>query len=681
MQTEYSPSPEDVRTARRGMLIRLRNYALHHYGQIGLRTLTVLQDLDLLEDQEDPISVTVDLKILEDANHPHRLKLPSGPLLLFLSQDEKPRRRALAIPDLLLSDSLEERKAAFAYLERMIADGSLEVTPKTQHALETARTKIMSDSPHDWRSASIELFDAFMDDFLFAMCIVRQCLAADPVIQDCLNEYAPRVIYPSVSSLDSIPLEVKNPEDEHATLSEIVKSVITEAVNLRDACARYLVRLGYLPLAPGYAMCDVVSGWIESHPGVDVWKEVWDWAAEAHGPLPRYHACCVFVIRPDLIPEGKLADLWREIVGVVRGSIRKNAEAVENEPWTLRQGLARHYACHLEAHRPENQSAGIACLSWWLAERTAALFPDNPKSAGFYRKNWVESATQRSIHVRIVASSRMGRSFLRYVTHTVKSPWATSLLALMGTNLERLAPHDQSNETRLMFHEALISCLGGALPFATDPRAEPTYAMEYPLGLTAVKWAANEPEEYQKVWKQLIETSKSLGSTEGLCVALRDLTARTLVDQMVVTMALKAKAYNDPPAASGIWEILADAEWRTQVLTAVKEPVLGHLIEACGMLQVQNQGKWFSDLPHFIAELCEKEDDEERRCQLFLYAVHTSLASDTVSAVRRLLRGEHKAQFVQIVTNYRESIEASWASYPAWVQGRLRGLLASLRAV
>jgi hypothetical protein len=86
-------------------------------------------------------------------------------------------------------------------------------------------------------------------------------------------------------------------------------------------------------------------------------------------------------------------------------------------------------------------------------------------------------------------------------------------------------------------------------------------------------------------------------------------------------------------------------------------------------------------LPHYIAELCEKAKSEERQRYLFLYVVHTSLASDTVSAVRRLLRGDSKTKFIQFATEYRERVEGLWSSYPAWVQGRLRGLLASLRAV
>ena len=70
-----------------------------------------------------------------------------------------------------------------------------------------------------------------------------------------------------------------------------------------------------------------------------------------------------------------------------------------------------------------------------------------------------------------------------------------------------------------------------------------------------------------------------------------------------------------------------------------------------------------------------------RRRVLFLYVIHTSLASDTVSAVRRLLRGDQKAKFVEYVKEYREWAEAMRSDYPPWVAGKLRGLMASMHVL
>ena len=678
-QPEQNPSPDDMRKALRGMLVRMRNYALHHHGRIGPRTLVALQNLDLFEDPvEDRLGANMDLEVLRDPNHPRRMRLPPGPLLLYLTTDEKPKRMVVEVPVLLFSELPDVRKAAFAHLDCMVAGGSLPVTPKTKDVLEKTRVGVLSDTDHEWRPASIALSDAFCDDVLVALEGVRQSLQCEPVIEDMLTTYVPRVIHPAVSSLDSLVLEVRNPDSEHPRMLEIIASVTRDASSLGDACARYYAKLGYLPLAPKYSMSEVVVRWTAEHPEAEAWTEVWAWVRSAFGPIPRYHACSVFVLHPELIPDGKLPDLWQEIVSIVHDSGKTGADDVENEPWALRRDLARHFAHHLEAHLPDNDGANISCFAWWFAERVATLFPDEPPSAQFYRKNWIKSAADKSVQIWLAASPHIGRSFLRYVTATVSSPWATALLALMGSTLERLALQEQPAETQGLFDEALVSCLIGALPVAVESPADPTYAQECALSNTALKRAAQLSEEQHRALEQLLATSHILASVEGLCAALRNLAEKTLADQAAVALALKAKAYTDPALASAVWEVLSDAEWRQGVLGAVEDRVLGLVIEALAILQADSREKWFSLFPHYIADLCEKTENDERRRQLFLYVIHTSLASDTVSAVRRLLKSDKEARFTKVIEDYRKHVEAIWKGYPPWVQGRLRGFLASI---
>ena len=62
-------------------------------------------------------------------------------------------------------------------------------------------------------------------------------------------------------------------------------------------------------------------------------------------------------------------------------------------------------------------------------------------------------------------------------------------------------------------------------------------------------------------------------------------------------------------------------------------------------------------------------------------APQTSRASDTVSVVLRLLRGDQKAKFVEYVKEYRARAEAMRSDYPPWVAGKLRGLMASMNVL
>ena len=112
--------------------------------------------------------------------------------------------------------------------------------------------------------------------------------------------------------------------------------------------------------------------------------------------------------------------------------------------------------------------------------------------------------------------------------------------------------------------------------------------------------------------------SQALGAPDDLCKALRKLRELSPGDQAAVAVALKKWAYTDPTIAEGVWKVISDASWRHEVFANVDTLLLGLLVEAFSNLQVNNREKWFSSLPQYIAELCEKSNDEERRRHLFL---------------------------------------------------------------
>ncbi|MEI6514337.1 MAG: hypothetical protein WCO77_00030 [bacterium] len=680
-QPDHNPSPEEMSKVFRAMQIRLRNYALHHFDRVNMRTFACLQNLDLLDGAITPFSSDVEWAVIRDAHHLRREKLSPGPLVVYMTAEEKPRRMVVELLALLYSESPEGRKTVLMNLDNMMAGGVQCVTPQSAQALGRLQAALESEVSEQWRPAVLEAIDVLNDDIIFALQGTRQCLESEPVIQNSLNTYVPRVMFPTISSLDSIAFEVRNPEVEHPKLLEVIESSVAEAQSLGDACARYYARLGYLPLAPAYSMGEVVTRWMTTHRDADAWATVWAWAQSALGPVPQYHACAVFTLHPELVPAGKMPELWAEILKLVCEEKTRDAGGHSHESWMLRSDLAKHFAYHLEANLPENDSANMAGFAWWFAEQVASLFPDEAKSAQFYRKNWMAPAINRSSQVWLAASSNIRSSYLRYMTFGVQSPWAASLLALMGAKLEQLAPSELAAESQALFHDALFSNLISLLPFSSELTTEPTFALECSINETALKWEQTQAEENRKMLAQLVAYGRTLGSDEGLCKALRGLADSSLPDQVAIALSLKAKAYLDPSIASAVWEVLSDGEWRQQVLGTIEERVLGLLIEAFSVLQASNQDKWFSIFPHFIAELCEKTDDAERRHSLFLYVVHISLASDTVSAVRRLLRGDQKAKFVEIAKLYRDRVESMWAQYPPWVQGRMRGLFANLHVV
>lgn len=681
MQAEQHPNPEKLQKVFRSMLFGMRNFALRQFDQIDLRNLIALQNLDLYDKSTIPVDIDVDLEVLCDPNNPLRLELSPGPFILYLNKEEKPKRTIIEVPILLCSEIQKLRKAALTYLDELTVGRVFVVTPKTLSILKSSRAQLLSDDAHEWRLAAIALNDAFNDDVLFAMQGVRQCLECGPDLQDSFDSYLLRMMHPAVSSFDSIIMEVKTPEKEHPKMMEIVSSIIGSAASLHDACEEYYLRLGHIPLASPYSMGEIIDRWMIAHPTEDAWTVVWSWSHSSFGPVPRYHACSVFVLHPELIPEGKLPNLWQEIFSVVSSSESKDINNTEHILWGLRRDLIRHFSCHLEANLPYIDGDSLASFAWWLAERVAKIFPEKTESAQFFRKNLVEPALNKSANIWLAASPCINSSFLGYATATVPFPWAMALLALMGRNLEKLLPEKQEEELRSMFNNTLISCLIGALPVALEIPADPTYAMEYPLGETALKWAAHQPDEQRKVLEQLLSISRTIGSINELTAALRKFTDYSVPDQGAIAIILKSLVYRNPADATGVWKVIADKEWRQHVFCSIEDRVLGTLIEAFSILQVHDQDKWKFQLPHFLAEVCEKAEKIERQRQLFMYVLHTSLISDTVSAIRRLLSGSQRVKFMPFANEYRTFVENIWSHYPAWVQGRLRGLLASLRVV
>lgn len=674
-------SLEDMQNVLRAMQVQMRNTALRHLDHIGLRSLFALQTLDLFNHEAPPIGDEVDLAVLRDQHHVRRQHLPDGPLVLYLIEGDETKRMLIELPVLFLSDNRDVRQAALVCFENMLMMGSFTAAPKTLVILKESRDALVSEVPEAWRPAAIAVFDALYDDVLVVLHGVRQCLVeSDPATQGSLELYASKLLYPTVSSLDSIVLPIGNPERDHGNLSKLLSDMVARASSLTELCNSYLADLGFLPLSQRYSLAVAVTDWIDSKPGVDIWQEIWDWANSKSTPITKYHACTVFVLIPDLIPDGKLADLWNEVLTVVHVTDKKGANP-ENEPWVLRRDLARHYTSHLEAQLPDSDGANIACFSWWLAEQVAAIFPAGTAAAEFYRENWVKPASDLSTQIWFTASAPIQRSVLRYITYNAHSPWAVALLTMMGECLDDLAPAQQTEDVRVKFHEALVSNILSSLPFPIETPSDPSFAVECSFANAVLKCAEYHDEIHQKALKQLVDTSRTLGAREGICDALQKLDEASLPDQLAVCIAVKAKTYTDPTFAEGIWAIVSDSEWRKRVLAGVDLHVQSVLIESLSMLLVDNQDKWSSHLPHYIAELCEQEANDEHRKVLFLYVIHTSLASDTVSAVRRLLRGDQKEKFVNYVNEYRVQIENMRSKYPSWVAGKLRGLMASMHVL
>lgn len=682
--SESHKNPEKQEQAWRQLLIHTRNVALRHLDAVGPRTARSLQCLDLLYADTPGIGEDIELEVLQNDSHPRREKIHGGPLLLYRKDGQETIRIIVELPVLLLSSLYDRRIAALGCIERSVGKGDFDLTPNTKRMLGRTRKHIKSKNRAEWIPAAIQLTDALNEDVLAAIQGTRQSLVAEPVLENMLDQYSPRVMEPSQSSLGTVKLEVTDPENEHKQLTSVIAELVTEVNSLSELCSRYWERLGFLPLAPEYGLVRAIDEWASKNPVDGVWGKVWQWADSAPGPVPVFHACMVFVVHPDLIPDGKIPELWHRIIDVVGVSVNAEDEkegASSEERWKLRQDLAKHYAYHIESRLPDSKSANIACYAWWFAEQVANIFPDSPDAAAFYRENWVTPALQKSSHTWLIATPPVENSLLRYYTQTVPHPWAVSLLCVMGQSMAKLRPGEQAPEIRERFDAALDNHMVAYLPFPTAKPKNPTYAAEYPLAKTVATWAKMLDNENKEVFDVYLKRNRELNDPKKLCAALKEIDSRPVMEQLAIGLVLKSKGYTAPEIAQDIWQIVSDETWRKNVLAELELHVQGLIVEALAFMQVHNREQWQQRLPHFICELCEQEDDEDRRQQLFYYVIYTSMASDTVSAVRRLVRGDHKAKFAKFADEYRERAEEALYQYPPWVAARLRELIVNMHVL
>ena len=446
--SEGLPSPEELRAAQRALRVSMRATALRHYRHIGPRTLRMLQILDLLDKSANPFPEDIDVAILQDPSHPRRIPLCEGPLLIYKAEEEL-SATFVELPTLLLSGSVEIREAAAEILQ------TLRVTPRTSAIFEVNGASVRSSDVSYWMPAGVAMFDGLNDDVLIALQGVRQCINSSLPLQESLNSYVSRVLNPTVSSLESMKMATKNPEAEHDELTTIIKGLVSEATSLAGACQAYCEKLGFLPLAPRYGLSEVVQRWMDLHPNEDAWTTLWAWAKIAAGPVSQYHAGCVFVLQPDLVPDGELPVLWKEVLHVLDESGKDEADECENEAFALRRDLVRHYMCHLEAHIPGTDSANIACFAWWFAKQLAAILPDRLEAARFYREHWVGRALD-------VSSQSPDARILPQV-HDVRSPFTMGAFAAHrhGIKIRRACPRGSSERCV----RAVPGCTNSPSPF------------------------------------------------------------------------------------------------------------------------------------------------------------------------------------------------------------------------
>jgi len=677
MESDISPEMETEAQAafRQAIVARV----LFDRPEIDARTAAALQKVGLLQDAEAH-KVPNDLSaILREPDHPKRVDLGVGPLLFVT---DGPKQRAVVdVKEHLVSPFREIRAAALAFFQDVEQKLSDSLTPRTKSALRQAEQDLAADDHVKWREAGLGLRDALEDDWLCSLEGARQSLRAK--FDDGIDTYLTRVIRPTLSSLDSITMEVRGPADESQRLGERLQGIAKEAKDLGEALDLFYRSFGYLPFSSDLSLPGVLKVWEANHGALpDAWDSLWEWANKIDSPLPRYYVCQCFVSQPDRIPEGKHADLWRELLEIV--DFRQGEKSTNRwcEPWNALCELARHFCMQLEFQRQGQYGEGITAFSWWLAKRTLGLFGTSPENLKAIRETTIQSEWVLSSHVWQLFHPLVTASSLRCVTLSLAYPWSRAMLCGMGASLPRLRMETMSASDR----ERLRTIMQGLLVVLPADQQEtptqPVYGFDHPSLEVIGAWLEIERDEPKNAMiRGVLPAVEKLTTTAGFAEEMRGVSDRDPASQMVIMQALKARAYSGNAPVEEIWKILSKEHTRHHFFQSLSLELINLAVDSLLEVAVHQGGKWATHLPHFFAMECEiAKGDSDRRELLFAAVVLSSGCFDSVSAINRLLRGQHRHSLTKEADYWRKRHEEIWALVPPWVQARIRAMLSALPA-
>ena len=647
--------------------------ALFHRPIIDARTALLLQKNGLARRLRPKAVPKRALEILNAPDHPDRVSMSAGPMICYREGRARRSLAVLSAAEYMFSASVKARDAAVSHFERLAERDEGVLTQRSRVVIAQFAEPLRSRRAKDRRNAAVVIHDAIDDDFYCNLAGLRQCLqvGVDP------TDYLQRVFRASASSLNALGLSIVKPSERREEIAILVQRC-AQAASLREACDLYYKGLGHLPLAPDLSLGQAVTQWIDSNGSPEsVWEEVWGWADSISSPLARYHACCALARRPAAVPHDQFPRLWQEILAIAD----MPAEQAPTSGWTgalaLRCELAKHYVRHIETNFPGMDGERISASAWWLTERVASIFGTSDDAVHNVRNSIVAVETNRSGQIHMFAHPPILPSALRGATVTLPSVWSHSLLCQIGPNLTHLRPDliVPADLNRLV----AVIVRGVLIGFPTRSDQVATYAFEQGIAPATHIWERLSDGAPARELLKAVALAPKPADSDELSENWKGMINGDSFHQYIAASNLRGDVYAGDVPVESVWEWLSEESWRTHLLIQMDMNALDLLLDAVLELQVQNGGKWHTQLPHILAIACKNAyADEERRRLLFLVTAVSSLCSDTVSAIRRLLQGRGSQRFLDEVAGSREQIESLRDVAPPWVYARARQILAAL---
>ena len=661
-----------VMKARIGkFLLKDSNSASLETVEASARTITVLQVNRVFKNQR-PIR----LERIDAASFDHLAtepELAAGPLLFFHGEPASPQVRQAT--DLLLDGRKRVRTATLTHLQSFRKKGRL-ISNRTLAIIDANAAAFKSTRLSNWQPAALQIVDAVENDLLLSIAGLRQCLAAR--LNDGYSKYMGRVLRPTHQSLEGFDLALIGASAQQPEIEQTILQIVDEATAWNDALTRYWRRYGHVPLGAEMSVNRLYKEWCAAEKPLpaEMFNALWHWSEGCNSPLARYHVCQLLVCQPNLVPSDGWMRLWHEIALIVGVPKATSSGSSMTLAWQVRCDLAKHYAHYLETRVPGQSSESLSLLAWDLAELVGSVFPMDAEGLGQLRNETLLPQYQVSANIWQVVSPPVRAHPLRYATMFTKSMWSLALLSQIGANLSHLSSPLMADEDRAVIEAELVVALLGLFPGRSAPA--PAYGFEESPIRTAEAWSEGGLDPHGKI-AILRSISERVARWDDKPSPLDSLGKGNEADDIMICQGLRVAALLGQPPVGRLWEMIQDEKWRNELLLGGSDNHFEVIADALLQIAVSDSGKWALNLPHFFAMACERcAPNRSRQRGLFACVIMACVASDTVSAVERLLKGPTRKELNEDVADWRKRLEALEVEASEWAGGKMRPVLAVL---
>ncbi len=663
-------SIEDASAALRH---RIQSQALFHRigGSVEGHVVMRFRNAGTWEGELNREEPTELIPMLTKHSHSQRMRLPHGPLLVVIDEDQ---RSVVSVADQLLSTSSEIRLAAAEFFLQSNSTGDRWVSPYVIDLIERSKESLRNNNESEWISTGIRLHDAVAMDFRANLAGAKQ--ASIIQFNESYQEYLSRIIWPAAKSFDHDRPPIWKPFDEKDDIKSKIELFGAEE-RLDRGLDEYIALCGFLPLEPTLSIATVVETWKAKNPESDVWNLLWQWTESGNSELKKYHIATVFIEHPEWIHVQDYEQLLNVAKGIISCSEADSEYEMANY-WRLLAQLLQHYQVHLESSLPGLDGEVVATSACWLASLTSNLFAQDNKHLKSACGYMTEQVLPISWKRWSVARSRMTPSSLREANIHNSFLWSDSLLALSVANLKKL-PQCEATDG---FSRFLIKrCAGAACvgSMRTVEQNQCTYGFELPISnqQLGISESPNEDEDIEAT-RQIINARTAIESTDNLAQFIEGLkeTPEGLSDFLCAN--LRSWVVDRELVDEILKDLLVDEEWRLSVFSSLPVVTLDKLASFIIDWQLRQEEEWFLKVPHILAAECERSSDPERQELIFSAIIVSSLACDSCSAVQRLLVGTDRSRFVQMIRGWSDSTRQIAINSEGWLAARIRGFLGEL---